>query len=191
MRIVAAVLAATTALAASAMTGSTAQPVTAPTTTTTTTTTTTVARVAPNSTQTPTSTTTTVAPSTTTTVALPLDGLHHPHWARLALDLGWPLEEIDTLDHVVNRESRGLADVHNAADPGKGSFGLMQINAYWCKPSRWTEVGWLQDKNILDTCHDLYQPETVLRASLAIYLYSYEKHGFDRRFGPWTTAHDI
>lgn len=159
MRIVAALIAATTALAASAMTGSTAQPVTAPSTTTTTTT---VARVAPNSTQTPTSTTTTVAPSTTTTVALPLDGLHHPHWARLALDLGWPLEEIDTLDHVVHRESRGLADVHNAADPGKGSFGLMQINSFW------VSSGFLGRHGIHDVSQ-LLDPVVNLHAALAIW----------------------
>lgn len=112
-------------------------------------------------------------------------------WYPLAVEVGWPVEEWPAVSKIMWRESRCRPEAHNGTDPNGGSFGLMQINAYWCKPSRWTEIGWLQDRNILDTCHDLYQPETVLRASLAIYLYSYEKHGYDRRFGPWTTAYDI
>lgn len=128
-----------------------------------------------------------VIPTTTTT----LPATECAEWYPLALQVGWPVEEWPNVAKIMWRESRCRPEAHNGTDPNGGSFGLMQINAYWCKPSRWTEVGWLQDRNILDTCHDLYQPETVLRASLAIYLYSYEKHGFDRRFGPWTTAHDI
>lgn len=112
-------------------------------------------------------------------------------WYPLAMQVGWPAEEWPNVAKIMWRESRCRPEAHNGTDPNGGSFGLMQINAYWCKPSRWTDIGWLQDRNVLDNCQDLYQPETVLRASLLIYLYSYEKHGFDRRFGPWTTAHDI
>lgn len=112
-------------------------------------------------------------------------------WYPLAIEVGWPAEEWGNVARIMWRESRCQPAAHNGTDPNGGSFGLMQINAYWCKPSKWTEAGWLQDRNVLDTCHDLYQPETVLRASLNIYLYSYEKHGYNKRFGPWSTAHDI
>lgn len=112
-------------------------------------------------------------------------------WYPLAMQVGWPAEEWPNVAKIMWRESRCRPEAHNGTDPNGGSFGLMQINAYWCKPSRWTDTGWLQDRMVLDNCQELYQPETVLRASLLIYLYSYEKHGFDRRFGPWTTAYDI
>ena len=112
-------------------------------------------------------------------------------WYPLAIEVGWPADEWPNVAKIMWRESRCRPEAHNGTDPNGGSFGLMQINAYWCKPSKWTTTGWLQDRNVLDNCQDLYEPAVVLKAALNIYLYSYEKHGYDRRFGPWTTAHDI
>lgn len=112
-------------------------------------------------------------------------------WYPLAMEVGWPEEEWGNVAKIMWRESRCRPEAHNGADPNGGSFSLMQINAYWCKPSKWTTAGWLQDRNVLDNCQDLYDPAVNLKAALNIYLYSYEKHGYDRRFGPWTTAHDI
>jgi hypothetical protein len=107
-------------------------------------------------------------------------------WKELALAVGWPESEWDTLSYVIHRESRCHIDSHNATDPHSGSRGLMQINGYWCRPNQWTNNGWLQDKGILTTCDDLYNPEINLRAGLAIWQYGEEKHGCGWR-GPWAT----
>lgn len=107
-------------------------------------------------------------------------------WRELALMVGWPAEEWPTLSYVLHRESRCNIGSHNKTDPMSGSRGLMQINGYWCKPSRWTDAGWLQDREILQTCDDLYDPEVNLRAGLLIWLYGEEKHGCGWR-GPWAT----
>ena len=107
-------------------------------------------------------------------------------WFSLASAVGWPEEEWSTLSYVLHRESRCTIGSHNKTDPMSGSRGLMQINGYWCKPSRWSQAGWLQDRGILNTCDDLYDPEINLRAGLAIWLYGEEKHGCGWR-GPWAT----
>lgn len=107
-------------------------------------------------------------------------------WRELALMIGWPAEEWPTLSHVLYRESRCNVGSHNKTDPMSGSRGLLQINGYWCRPSRYSQAGWLQDRDILSTCDDLYNPEVNLRAGLAIWLYGEEKHGCGWR-GPWVT----
>lgn len=116
-------------------------------------------------------------------------------WYPLAMQVGWPAEEWPAVSKIMWRESRCNPLAHNGNDPKHGtvlgSISLLQINTYWCTPSKWSERGWLQDRGVLDKCEDLFDAETNLRAGLLIYLYSYEKHGFDRRFGPWTTAYDI
>lgn len=107
-------------------------------------------------------------------------------WYDLAVNVGWPKEEWPILSYVLYRESRCNVDSHNKTDPMSGSRGLMQINGYWCKPSKWSQKGWLQDRGILNTCDDLYNPEINLRAGLAIWQYGEEKHGCGWR-GPWAT----
>lgn len=110
-------------------------------------------------------------------------------WRELALQIGWPAEEWYTLSHVLYRESRCNIGSHNKTDPASGSRGLMQVNGYWCRPSKWTQAGWLQDRGIVNTCEDLFEPEKNLRAGLAIWLYGEEKHGCGWR-GPWATPCD-
>lgn len=107
-------------------------------------------------------------------------------WYDLAIAVGWPKEEWSTMSYVLHRESRCNIGSHNKTDPASGSRGLMQINGYWCRPSKWSEKGWLQDKGILSTCDDLFDPEINLRAGLAIWQYGEEKHGCGWR-GPWAT----
>jgi hypothetical protein len=61
----------------------------------------------------------------------------------------------------------------------------MQINRYWCKPSRYSEAGWLQDRGLVVDCDSLFDPITNLRSALAIWLYSLDRNGDG--FLPWTT----
>lgn len=144
-----------------------------------------------------TTTSTTTAPTTTTTQAPQLTpeqarDLARLQWGRcgewhdLALAIGWPAEEWPILSKVLYRESRCNIDSWNRTDPSSGSRGLMQINGYWCRPSKWSQAGWLQDRGILTTCEDLFKPEQNLRAGLAIWLYGEQKHGCGWR-GPWAT----
>ena len=89
---------------------------------------------------------------------------------QLALNVGWPAEEMATLARVLWRESRCTpGPVLNPDDPMGGSYGLTQINGFWCTPSKSWPVGWLQAKGIINDCEDLYGSETNLRAALAIW----------------------
>lgn len=89
---------------------------------------------------------------------------------QLALDVGWPADQMATLARVLWRESRCTpGPVHNPDDPMGGSRGLLQINGFWCTPSKSWPVGWLQAKNIVTDCDDLYDSATNLRAGLAIW----------------------
>lgn len=117
--------------------------------------------------------------TTTTTEPEPQapDGSSCAEWFALALEVGWDASEWQTLDRVLYRESRCLPSVHNPHDPAGGSFGLAQINGYWCSPSRYTEVGWLQDQGRLRGCSDLYRPEINLAAALAIWQYDVDRGG--------------
>jgi hypothetical protein len=108
-------------------------------------------------------------------------------WRDLALMVGWPAEEWYTLSHVLYRESRCSIGSHNKADPVSGSRGLMQINGFWCRPSKYFPQGWLQTQGLLETCEDLFDPVVNLRSGLAIWLYGEDRHGCGWR-GPWATS---
>jgi hypothetical protein len=95
----------------------------------------------------------------------------------LAVEIGWPEEQLPKLSYAVYRESRCRPDQHNADDPMGGSNGLVQINRFWCRPSQYWPDGWLQTQGVLDDCDELFDPETNLRAALAIW----ENSGW----GPW------
>lgn len=123
--------------------------------------------------------------TTTTTVPSIPDGLHCPEYYNLAKEIGWPEDQLERLDYVMWRESRCLTDAHNTYDPASGSRGIIQINGFWCRPNRYSQNGYLQDNNIIDKCDDLFDPETNLKAGLAIYNYGLEKHGCG--WGPWST----
>ena len=86
----------------------------------------------------------------------------------LAVSLGWPPDELETLMSVVNAESACYPWAHNLSDPNGGSYGLLQINGFWCLPSRYYPMGYLQEAGILSTCDDLFNATVNLRAGLAV-----------------------
>ena len=76
------------------------------------------------------------------------------------------------VDYVMWRESRCRQVAHNPTDPNGGSYGLFQINGYWCQPSQFSKKGWLQERGILKTCSELYIPIINAKAFMAIYDYA-------------------
>ena len=112
--------------------------------------------------------TTTVSPDSCTIVG-----------TLLALE-GLPKAEMETALEVAYRESRCTHQAFNATDTNGGSAGYFQVNYFWCKPSTYWPTGWLQAQGILDDCAELFDPETNVKAMVAIW----------RNSGwlPWKTA---
>lgn len=142
-----------------------------------------------------TSTTTTVVevssfPSTTTqppTTTIAYQGKCGQWWG-LALDLGWPMDAMDTLDYVMWRESRCDPKQHNTTlnKDGSTDIGLTQINdRSWCLPTRWYPEGYLQSVGVLSTigCEELFDPRINLLAAKAIY--DYHTQQGQRGFEAW------
>lgn len=88
---------------------------------------------------------------------------------NLALSVGWPEWETPTLMRVLKRESNCTPTAYNGKDTAGGSYGLMQINGFWCTPSAYWPQGWLQAKGILKVCDELFDPRINLIAGLAIW----------------------
>ena len=63
------------------------------------------------------------------------------------------------------------------------SFGLMQINRFWCEPNRYWPNGYLQTFGMLDDCAQLLDPLTNLTVAWHIAA----NHGWPN----WTTYEDI
>lgn len=108
-----------------------------------------------------------------------------PEYYESALENGWSESDWEKVDYIIWRESRCQTTAHNKDDPATGSRGLMQINGFWCRGSRYYPNGYLQDKGVLDTCEDLFVPEVNLSAALVIYNYAEETNGCG--WGPWST----
>ena len=126
-------------------------------------------------------TTTTSTTTTTTTTTIP-EGLLCPEWHELASEV-LP-DDVTRWDYVIWRESRCLADAFNPSDPNGGSIGLVQINRFWCLPSRYHPQGWLQEQGIVGSCDDLYDPRVNFDAAHAIWHYA-EARGCG--WSPWST----
>jgi len=119
-----------------------------------------------------------IEPSTTTSSTLFIDpyATAAEQFAALAVNLGWPISEYDTLVKVITRESNAIAIAHNASDPMGGSYGLMQINGFWCRGAN----SYLQKAGLLTSCEMLLDPQINLRAGLIIFTRS--------GWSPWRTA---
>jgi hypothetical protein len=102
---------------------------------------------------------------------------HCDSWTFMALSVGWTYNEFEKLSYVIHRESRCNPLSFNETDPNGGSRGLMQINGFWCRPWKYSEKGWLQDRGIINSCEDLFDPVLNLRAGLAIFMYGEENYG--------------
>lgn len=63
------------------------------------------------------------------------------------------------------------------------SFGLMQINSFWCQPSRYWPEGYLQAFGLVNDCSDLMLPRTNLKVAWHIAA----NHGWAN----WTTYDSI
>lgn len=86
-----------------------------------------------------------------------------------AREVGWPLKQLENVRAIAYRESRCQPEALNPDDPMGGSYGVLQINSFWCKPTTYYPKGYLQNHNILSKCSDLYDLKTNLRAALKIY----------------------
>lgn len=130
----------------------------------------------------PATTTSSSTTSTTTWPALlPADHVCY-EWLPLLIETGWPTDPdiLGTALTIMWRESRCQPDADSGPD-----HGLFQINRYWCRPSKYTANGWLQDRGLATDCDSLFDPATNIRAALAIYEYSFDRNGDG--FLPWTT----
>jgi hypothetical protein len=119
-----------------------------------------------------------IEPSTTTSSTLFIDpyATAAEQFAALAVNLGWPVDEYETLVKVITRESNGIAIAHNSKDPMTGSYGLMQINGFWCRGAN----SYLQKAGLITSCEMLLDPQINLRAGLIIFTRS--------GWSPWRTA---
>lgn len=100
-----------------------------------------------------------------------------PQWYDLAMQYFSPAEW-NTIDFLLNRESRCDPQALNHKDTnGKPSYSLFQINAFWCRPSKHYDQGFLQQQGVLTTCDELFDPVTQFRAARAIYVEGLVRHG--------------
>lgn len=81
------------------------------------------------------------------------------------------------VDYVMWRESRCRQVAFNPTDPNGGSYGLFQINAYWCKPNKYFKNGVLQAWGIVKSCEDLFNPRVNALAFMAIFDYAERHYG--------------
>jgi hypothetical protein len=137
----------------------------------------------PGNAQAPTETTQVVPasiPPTTTTTTVPAYVNTCTQVATLASIEGLPASELETALRVAVRESRCTSDAYNATDPNGGSYGIYQINGFWCRPNTNWPTGWLQNKGIVTNCADLFDPTTNTKAMVAIW--------HNSGWLPWKTA---
>ena len=109
-----------------------------------------------------------------------------PQWWDTAIRAGWTIEQLPTLDYIMNRESRCLPKSHNTTLNADGStdIGLAQINdRSWCLPTRWYPNGYLQTLGKINYCKDLFDPYLNLVAAKALYDYAEKTNG--NGFAPW------
>lgn len=83
-------------------------------------------------------------------------------WADTAIRAGFTWDELWIALQVAELESGCLPDA--IGDDGH-SFGLMQINDYWCEASKYWPNGYLQTQGLISHCTDLLEPLTNLHVA--------------------------
>lgn len=106
-----------------------------------------------------------------------------PQYTEIGTNTGWQKENLKMLDYIIHRESRCITNVHNKNDPNGGSYGLAQINGYWCEPSKYWPKGYLQSFGVIKTCEQLLHPRTNLVSARLIWLYAHRHSG--NGWAPW------
>jgi len=106
----------------------------------------------------------------------PYEGPGCAEWADTALRGGFTPGDLPIALQVMELESMCLPG--EIGDNGE-SFGLMQINSYWCQPSRYWPEGYLQTFGILADCSELLLPLVNLHAAWHIAAH----HGWEN----WST----
>lgn len=97
-------------------------------------------------------------------------------FSALAVNLGWPVEQRDKLEYIMQRESRCIPNAHNKKDTVGQSYGLLQVNSFWCKGPN----SYLQKAGLITSCENLLHAPTNLKAGLIIWTRS--------GWSPWRTA---
>ena len=85
----------------------------------------------------------------------PYTGPGCSEWADLAVRSGFVLDDLWIALQVMEYESMCIPDA--IGDNGQ-SYGLMQINSFWCSPSKYWPGGYLQTKGFLNYCQQLLDP---------------------------------
>jgi hypothetical protein len=122
-----------------------------------------------------------IEPPTTSTTATTVfyinpSATNCEQFSALAVNLGWPVEQRQKLELVMHRESRCTPNAHNKKDTVGQSYGLMQINSFWCKGPN----SYLQKAGLITSCENLLHAQTNLKAGLIIWTRS--------GWSPWRTA---
>lgn len=90
-------------------------------------------------------------------------------YVALARQVGWQPEELPQLLVILRAESSCQPDALGDRTKG-GSYGLMQLHCpSWGQPNKYNAVGWLQARNVIDDCTDLFDPATNLYAALLVW----------------------
>jgi hypothetical protein len=135
-------------------------------------------------------TTTVASPITaprTTTPPLAVDMVRSCDDAlRMAVQEGWPAEELATLSVVLFRESACKPWAFNPRDVSGGSRGLLQLNGAHCLPTAWRPAGFFQTHGLIEECDDLFNPRLNLRAGLFLFNFA-EKH-YGNGWQPWVAT---
>ena len=119
-------------------------------------------------------TSTTTAPNTTTTTTtvpvLGIDTARYPDLWITAIEVGWPVEWLPTLDEIMYRESRGQTGL-----TGNGAVGLTQVQwSVWHETA--TELGYTKQQ-----VRDEVAPNLTVALTIAYIAVDY----YDRWCQPW------
>ena len=122
-----------------------------------------------------------IEPTTTTSTATTVfyinpSATNCEQFSALAVNLGWPVEQRKKLEMVMQRESRCIPNAHNKKDTVGQSYGLLQVNSFWCKGPN----SYLQKAGLITSCENLLHAPTNLKAGLIIWTRS--------GWSPWRTA---